>query len=127
MTIRKVIESLQELKPCSYSEQMFKDWLSEIDQKVFIELYKTHWVPEDKLPTGTLVYDEGTDDDQELLIEDPYARGVYVYYLCMMIDLNNMELDKYTNSMTLYNTAMSEYKAAFNRRYMPIQRAQLRF
>lgn len=46
--------------------------------------------------------------DTELLVPDPYT-DLYKYYLFSMIDFTNEEMDRYTNSMLMFNTSWQEF------------------
>jgi hypothetical protein len=55
-----------------------------------------------------------------MIAPNPYDR-LYLYYLMMQVDLHNQELDKYNNSVRLFNEAFSNFAAFWNRAYMPAQ------
>ena len=46
--------------------------------------------------------------DTELLAPDPYT-DLYKYYLFSMIDFTNEEMDRYTNSMLMFNNSWQEF------------------
>ena len=115
MTINGVISKIREIKPNQYSDDVLVDWISAVEQKVFLENIVWH-VGADEVPP--LPYDPETDKDTVLLIPEPYS-GVYQRYLEAQIDYYNGDHMRYINSMTMFNTALSEYVDFYNRTHMP--------
>ena len=65
MTVREAIETLDLLKPNQYDDNIKVKWLNELDRKIKTEIIDTH---ENSVEfTG---YDEETDIETELLIQD---------------------------------------------------------
>lgn len=121
MTLRGVIAEVDSLKPNQYTGAQKVRWLSECDSMIYHTIIATHKRPESD--AGRFVgYDPDTDMDTELLVKAPYDT-IYRYYLEMQIELNNKELNSYNNTSRVYNTALLEFQAAYNRDNMPIGRA----
>ena len=100
----------------SAPDEMKIRWLSELDGIIYNDVILTHEVEANG-------FSEYTDTTQELIAKAPYD-VLYVYWLMAQIDLKASELNKYNNSLALFNVALRDYKAWFNRNYMPKQKKQ---
>lgn len=116
MTIAEAIQSVDSLKPNNYSELEKIDWLNKLDSTIKKEVIDTH---EDYGEITFNGYDDNTSLNTELIVQSPYDI-VYIYWLQSQIDYWNQELGKYNNSITMYNTAYSEYERYYNRTHAPI-------
>lgn len=115
MTIIESINRIDVLKPNSYPQSEKIKWLSTLDGIVKNEIIDTHTGGENVPFNG---YDENTLLTTELLIPAPYDE-VYLYWLESKIDYYNGETGKYNNSITMFNTAYSNYEKIYNRDNMP--------
>ena len=118
MTIIEAINRTDNIKPNGYSQADKIKWLSTLDGEIKSKILDTH---EGNTPSYT-GYEETTPIDTELLVPAPYD-VVYIHYLSMQIDYANGEYGKYNNSMSLYNSAYSEYERYYKRDHMPKSRA----
>ena len=57
--------------------------------------------------------------ETELIVPSPYD-DIYIKWLEAQIDYHNGEIGKYSNSMTMYNSAYSAFDRHYNRNNMPI-------
>lgn len=63
-----------------------------------------------------VIYPGEIDPDKyQLLVPWPYDRDVYIYYLMMMVDQSNGEIEKYNQSSKLFNNALLTYRNYVNR------------
>lgn len=122
MTINGVISLLEDVKPSQLSRERLIGWLSELDGRFFNEIILTHERGKDT-PDTFIPYTLDTDGERQLLIPDPYSE-VYRWYLSMQIDLANMEMDKYNNSLMMFTPAWEAYARKYHREHMPIQRVK---
>lgn len=118
MTIAQVTGKLTALKPHAYSAAEVVDWLSKIEGRVYAEIIQTHENPDLIVFAG---YTTSTVDTTELIAPTPYDE-LYLYYLMMQVDLHNMELVKYNNSVAVFAKAWNAFAAFWNREFMPVQR-----
>ena len=116
MTIAEAIQSVDSLKPNNYSELEKIEWLNKLDSTIKKEIIDTH---DDDGEITFNGYDDNTSLNTKLIVESPYDI-VYIYWLQSQIDYWNQELGKYNNSITMYNTAYSEYERYYNRAHTPI-------
>ena len=65
----------------------------------------------------TLSEEEMTAPDRQLLIEDAFS-DVYLYYLCMQIELGSGNITGYQNMASLFNRAYVDYISHFNRTHL---------
>lgn len=122
MTIREVLQTVNEIKSNQIPDVQKLAWLSECDQAIYREIIATH-ESNDDFPIRELPrYDEQTPTDTRLIAIEPYS-ALYRYYLEAQIDLANKELAKYNNSSALYNAQLHNFAAWYNRTYTPVQRA----
>ena len=114
MTINEVIDLLDQQKPNAYSEKQKRHWLSQFEDMAFREVIETH----ENGAEGFVKYDENTDGNTQLLLDDGFA-DVYVQWLCAMIDFANQETSRYTNDMIMFNARYRDWSAWYNRTHMP--------
>lgn len=136
MTIREAIDRADTLKPNQYPDELKIQWLSELDNRIYNDLFLTHEdnpyetpsdVPNSNTPledsddeeTPTLSFPY-TDDSVYLLAESPYD-VLYPSYLKAKIDELNEETTRYANSAATYNSQYQDYARWYNRTHMPIQ------
>ena len=116
----KIIEAIQKvdaLKPNNYGPEEKVKWLSTLDGIIKNEIIDTH-------EGANKVEFNGYDMDsleKELIVPAPYD-DIYIKWLEAQIDYNNGEIGKYSNSMTMYNTAYSAFERYYNRKNMPLRK-----
>lgn len=111
MTINKVIEHVDTVKPNAYEEEAKFAWLNELDGMVSRLVMQQD---------EAVVYSYPADMDRELLVPAPFD-GIYALYVMAMIDFHNQELGEYNNTMLMFNSRFDEYKKAYIREHMPKQ------
>jgi hypothetical protein len=116
MTIIGAIGMIDALKPNTYSQEEKIKWLSNLDLSIKKEIIDTHEGGEEIEFNG---YDVNTPLDTELLAEAPYDE-MYVFCLESQIDYANGEYGKYNNSITAFNSALSNFRNYYNRKHMPL-------
>ena len=116
MTIIQAITQLDSLKHNTYSQNDKVRWLSKLDGMVKKQIIDTHKCGHKVIFTS---YDENTDINTELLIPAPYD-DVYLRWLEAQIDYHNGEIDKYNNSIMLFQAAYNEFSRYYNRTHMHV-------
>ena len=119
MTIRECIDIVDSIKPNQYSDEDKVRWLSFLDGSIINDVLKTHEGYEGQ-------YDDfvGYPTDNlgvSLVVSAPYDR-LYTAYLKMKIDEENGETARYNNSMTMFNSYLTEYKRWYNKTHMPLSK-----
>lgn len=118
LTVQQAIERANEMRQGNASSDETKiRWLSELDGIIYNDVILTHH--KDAKPFTP--YEDGS---VELIAAFPYD-VVYVYWLMAQIDLAASELNRYNNSMELFNKALNDYKAWYNRNNMPIAKPSI--
>lgn len=115
MTIIEAINKIDALKPNGYKQADKIKWLSNLDWAVKAEVIDTHEGGENVTFNG---YDVNSPLDTVLLVPDLHD-DVYIKWLEAQIDYTNGEYGKYNNSITMFNTAYSDYQRYYNRTHMP--------
>lgn len=118
----KIIEAIQQvdaLKPNNYSQEDKIKWLSTLDGIIKTEIIDTHEGGNKVIYNG---YDENTPLDTELIVKAPYD-DIYIKWLEAQMDYYTGEIGKYSNSMTMYNTAYSAFERHYNRHNMPVRKS----
>ena len=116
MTIQEVIANVDDLMPNQYSTEQKIRWLSTLDGKIWHEVVRTHMGP-------TMAYypfDGYASDDQELIVQPPYAEDLYGYYLKSRIAAENNEINKYDQFAAQFNQAYEDWTGWYNRTHMPL-------
>lgn len=114
MTIREVIELVDESHPNAFSVMVKVRWLAELDGKVAVDVMRMH-----PSQLQMLRYGEG-DLDKELLVDFPHD-DIYPAWLGAKIDEANGEYNKYANSLEVYNGAYDNFACWFLNTYHPAQ------
>lgn len=107
MTPNKVIESVDGIRPNSYSEEQKLGWISDLDGMV-----KRLVMQEEEVKP----YNYPEDMDTELLIPFPFD-SLYSMYVEAMIDYYNREYGNYNNSAMMFEGRFTEYKKAYIREH----------
>ena len=98
--------NLKQVDETHYPDSMLLQFLNEVEGKVQTEVLMI-------APDDTVRY--GADDlTSEMIVTAPHDKLYYVY-LMAMIDFVNGEYDRYTNSMNLANSHITEWAAWYNR------------
>lgn len=98
MTVKEAIRKADELRPNAISEELKAGWIFEVEGEL-AEMMEVD-PPENTWP----------ELDVQLLM--PYPKdGMYIMYLCAMIDNANEETALYANDMVMAQAAMDEARA----------------
>ena len=123
MTISDAITMVDALRPNQYPQDMKIRWLSRLDGMIWQEVIRTH-------EGGAETFDGYSSEElesKEMLVAAPYAEDVYNNYLQAMIDRENGEAGKYSQSITLFNAAFSRWRNWYNRAHMAKDPGTFRF
>ncbi len=101
MTATEAIKRSVALYPECGERSELMAWLSELEAKIYVELY------------GGKSFTALTSASV-LSAPDSYAE-LYPYYLVMKTDLVNADIERYNNSVSLFETAYSEFANYVNR------------
>lgn len=116
MTIAEALSGIDARKRNGITEEIKIEWLSELDGRVYNSIISTH-------EGGNIKecphYDTNTLRTTELLISAPYER-LYLLWLEAQIDYTSGEINRYSNSFTMFNALFEEYAKNYNRTHMPI-------
>ena len=113
MTAGELIAAVDALRPNQYDTEQKLLWLRELDWKLWLEGQIT-W----KQTEGQSAWEQLTapyTEDTVLLAPFPYDWGLYTNWLFCQIDLNNAEILKYNQSMTLFSAAWRQLADHWNR------------
>lgn len=123
MTISDAITMVDALRPNQYSKGMKIRWLSRLDGMIWQEVIRTH-------EGGAETFDGYSSEElesKEMLVAAPYDEDVYNNYLQAMIDRENGEAGKYSQSITLFNAAFVRWRNWYNRAHMAKDPGTFRF
>lgn len=123
MTISDAITMVDALRPNQYSKDMKARWLSRLDGMIWQEVIRAH-------EGGGETFDGYSSADlesKEMLVAAPYDEDVYNNYLQAMIDRENGEAGKYSQSITLFNAAFVRWRNWYNREHMAKDAGTFRF
>ena len=97
MTIREVIDFVDEVKPNAFSNKVKVKWLEQLDGHIAAEELCMNPADLEKLRYSA------DEMDVQLLIDRPYD-DLYPLWLEAKIDFANGEYGKYQNTMQAYNS-----------------------
>ena len=105
MTILKVLQKVDRLKPNVIDDSYKAEWVAELNGRIATEVLRLETPVE-------LTYPD--DLEEELLVPFPYS-VVYELYLSAMIDYAHGEIDNYNNSVLMFQRAFDVYTAHYMR------------
>lgn len=114
-TYREIIERVDEARPNSFSENLKLKWLQELNGKIAADVFLLG-IEEIRAMEGK--YPEGMK--HEPLVSFPHE-DIYELWLRAKIDFANDEMDRYQNTMALYNEAYTNFVSWFVSNYEPAQ------
>ena len=132
MTVAEAIALVDALKPNHYTVAQKVGWLNELDGMLHDDVIMTHEhdssIPDEFEPYSTNLYhviDNQPPEDvsDDLIAPHPYDI-IYRYWLESQIDLANAEMVKYNASAALYNAALDNFAAYYNRNHRPIPKVR---
>lgn len=115
MTITEAISKTDAKKRNVISEDEKVEWLSELDSRVFVELYETH---ENAPITEIPKYDSTTERERDLIIPHPYE-ALYPLWLEAKIDYAVGDTARYLNSYAMFNSLYTEFARWYHRKNKP--------
>lgn len=121
VTVGEVIAVVDNTKPNGFEEELKKKWIEQLEETIFEELVKN--CEEDEEVNEKADYME---NETVLRIPVPYD-DVYRYYVEAQIDYGNGEIDKYNNSMGMFNQAYETMSGWYIRNHMPLQKGKFKF
>ena len=108
MTAGELIAAVDALRPNHYESARKLRWLAELDGKLFRECAREGEAPAETYSAET-----------QLLAPFPYDQALYTAWLFSQIDLNNAEIGKYNQSMSLFASAWRQLADDWNRTRVP--------
>lgn len=121
MKIFEAIDLCDRQKPNGYSREDKIHWLSKLDGMIFENVISRHEGGIERFDG----YTPETDDGTELLGDDMYA-DMYVKWLFAQIDFANAEIQRYNNSVGMFNALYDNFTRAYTRTHMPKQTAYIK-
>lgn len=109
MTVNTAIMRADELRPNAYSESEKTAWLSELDGKISLEIFKAE-------PQTRYTYSQ--DADRELLVSHPHE-DIYPLYIAAMVDFYNQDVSSYQNAMSMFNNRYDIFAKWYQRSNVP--------
>lgn len=117
MTLIEAINSIDGLKPNTYTPSEKIKWLSTLDGMIKRDIIDTHEPGETEIEFNG--YTDDTPMNTELIVGSPYE-DIYTTWLESKIDYSNSEYIKYNNSITRFNDIFQNYRNYYNRTHMPL-------
>jgi hypothetical protein len=115
MTIQEALDRKSLINTDSFPKELKIAWLSELDAQIDIEVIQRHENPEG------ITFEKYNPDKcgKELLVPFPYDK-LYIPFLLAKCAEAYGEIEEYNNYLLSYNSALKEFKAYWNRTYMPL-------
>lgn len=109
MTVRKILTLIDDIRPNTATEETKLSWICTLE-KIIID-YMTMYSETDTKYSSLTV-------DSETALGDEYA-NMYAYYGVYMLDLKNMDISMYNNSLALFNTLFVSWQKKWRREHLP--------
>ena len=123
MKLIEAIHQIDNLKPNTYSFDMKRSWLSQLESMVKRLVIDTH-EGGDQIPFEE--FTEGTDLNTVLFMPAPFDMA-YVYWLEEKIHYANEDIEMYNSAIMMFNAAFSEFKADYKRTHVSKGTGRFRF
>lgn len=111
MTLKGLIEYIDQVKPNAFTPEVKTVWVNEIEGMIQEQIMLLS-------PADIITYDYAEDAETELLVPPPHTK-LYYAYLQAMIDFAVGEYRNYANTMELFNRWWNEYAAWYALRIDP--------
>lgn len=111
MKIHKTIETIRNMKPSQYSDEMLLNWLSTLDGQIYEDVMAKYGAPAPFLPYTEQMM------GRELLVPFPHD-ALYLIYLGAQIDYHNADYERYNNGMLLFNAQLQAFYNAYTRTHI---------
>lgn len=111
MTVQELIEFTDRVKPNDFSEEDKVNWITQCEGIVQSQVMLM-------APVEFITYTWPDSKDYELLVNPPFDK-LYRTYMQAMIDYHNGEYGNYQNTMTMFNSDLSEFSRWFSTVYRP--------
>lgn len=123
MTIKRLLDRVDEMRANDWSLEIKMSWLSEIEHQVKIEVFDTHVMPQADAERAAAFngYDENTNKDTVLLVPEPFS-ALYQYYLEAQIARADGESSQQKDATTLFDNMYLTYRRYVNRMCAPINK-----
>lgn len=115
MTIRQIIELVDQGKDNAIETEMKVRWIAELDGKIAADVFLMGYSELQQFS-----YTEAASMDAEPLVSFPHD-DIYRLWLMAKIDLANGEYNKYQNTMIAYNESYGNFVRWFARVWQPAQ------
>jgi hypothetical protein len=117
MTIRKAIQTADELSPNAYGTELKIQWLNHLEGRLALEVFLMAPAEAEE----TYHYEDTPEDLAKTLLVGPPYDDLYTWWLRTQIDLAHAEYDKAQNDLAMFNAAWSGFVCWFCQRYDPAQ------
>lgn len=115
MKVREAIDRTDSLKHNTYTIEEKVEWLSRLDGLVKQQIIDTHEDGDDIVFNG---YTQKENMNTTLLVPMPFDE-VYIRWLEAQIDYYNGEIERYNNSIAMFQSAYDAYVRHYNRLHLP--------
>ena len=111
LTVQELIDFTDRVKPNDFSEDDKVNWITQCEGIVQSQVMLM-------APVEFITYTWPDSKDYELLVNPPFDK-LYRTYMQAMIDYHNGEYGNYQNTMTMFNSDLSEFSRWFSTVYRP--------
>ena len=109
MTIRELLDYIDDVRPNAFTEAQKLLWLNELEARIQRDVFLSGEAVQYRLPE---------DEDAAPLLNPPHD-AVYRYWLEAMTDYANGEYNKYQNTMQMFNAQWNAFASWFAETYRP--------
>lgn len=111
MTVKEAVARADSLYPNSFPFAIKEKWLSELDGKIFNELFCAYAHPDETSFESYSAADGGAD--RTLLVSFPYD-DIYIKYLALRCDEASGDIGRYNNSAAIFNASYINFANIYN-------------
>ncbi|GEM_PF-330561 len=124
INIRHIIESVKSMRDIPLSLAQICACLSELDETIYEDIILKHegatrFMQQTAQGNYTHRAFPYREDTRELIAPERF-RKMYVYYVCLEMDLALDEMQRYADDMVLFENAYESFAAYYNENHMPL-------
>lgn len=113
MTVKEAIATADEMRPNSLESAVKQKWLSDLEHRIYSEIYLTH--ENEDIPFT----DFDSFGNETVLFAPPPYDELYTLQLCAMLDFYHAEYDRCNNDTKLFDSLYTAFARLWHAQHEP--------
>lgn len=116
MTLNNIMSKVNDIRANSYDNRTKIDFINEVESDIAKNIINRSMIGKEYVFKP---YEDGVDDDKELLVPDNHS-DVYLFYIFAKMSYFDEETARYNNDMIMFNNAYERFASEYRRNNIPI-------